>query len=57
MKKRSTEQSIDFKRNELRKSYSPSFAPELIAIAKRINMTLVDAARALLLQANVPKYL
>lgn len=38
----------------LNKSFSPPYTPEHNAIAERINRTLCDAARALLIQANLP---
>jgi len=36
------------------KSFSPPYTPEHNAIAERINRTLGDAARSLLIQANLP---
>jgi len=36
------------------KSFSPPYTPELNAIAERVNRTMVEAARSLLIQADLP---
>ena len=36
------------------KSYSPPYTPELNAVAERVNRTIEDASRSLLLQAKLP---
>lgn len=38
-------------------SYPPSYTPELYAVAKRMNRTLLDTARALLVQSSLPRCL
>ncbi len=40
--------------NRMSKSFSPPYTPEHNAIAERINRTLGDAVRSLLIQANLP---
>lgn len=40
-----------------KRSFSPPHPPQMNAIAQRINRTIVDAALALLIQANVPRRL
>lgn len=39
------------------KSYSPPYTPELNAIAERVNRTIADAARSILIQADLPSCL
>lgn len=39
------------------KSFSPPYTPELNAIAERINRTMVEGARSILIQANLPRCL
>lgn len=36
------------------KSYAPPYTPELNAIAERVNRTIADASRSMLIQANLP---
>lgn len=44
----------DFRGEAIRKSYSPLYIPELNAITDSGNRTLIEAARALLIQAYLP---
>ena len=36
------------------KSYAPKYTPELNAVAERVNRTIEDASRSMLIQANLP---
>lgn len=40
----------------LEKTFLPPYAPELNAIAEMVNRTVVESARVLLIQAELPKY-
>lgn len=41
----------------MNKSFSPPYTPELNGIAERVNRTMVEAARSLLIQADLPRCL
>ena len=44
-------------KDSMNKSFSPPYTPELNGIAERVNRTLVEAALALLIQADLPSCL
>lgn len=48
---------MDFKGNGIEKSVSPPYTPKLNAIAERLNRALTEAARSVLIEANLPKCL
>lgn len=47
----------DYGGNAIETSFLPPYTPEHNAIAERINRSMVEAARALLIQANLPNRL
>lgn len=47
----------DFRGISPRKSFSPPYTPEPIAIVKRINSTIAEVVWTVLVQANLPKCL
>ena len=43
--------------DKVHKSFSPPYTPELNVIAKRVNLTMEEAARTIPIQANLPRSL
>lgn len=38
-------------------SYSPTYTPKLNAIAERVNRTIMEGARSIIIKSNVPNFL